>query len=73
MSAQDEHDYLMAQRKPQLTGSKKRLEASLRAKNTSSGALSQPELQDPIAAAMKNNPGLTREKAMDIAEKLGFL
>ncbi len=69
MDEQEEHDYRMSKRKS-LTGTKPKLEALLRDKNASSQ--SQSKFQDPIAAAMANNPGLTREKALEIAEKFGF-
>lgn len=71
MNAQDEHDYRMSKRRS-LEGSKQKLEALLKEKNGSSQAPSQPELQDPIEAAMRNNPGLTRQKAVEMAEKFGF-
>jgi hypothetical protein len=34
--------------------------------------LRSPETIDPIAAAILNNPGLTRERACEIAELFGF-
>jgi hypothetical protein len=71
MNAQDEHDYRMSKRRS-LEGSKPRLEALLKEKSASSQAQLQPELQDPIEAAIKNNPGLTRQKAVEMAEKFGF-
>lgn len=71
MSDQDEHDYRMSKRKS-LSGTRHKLEALLREKNASSQAKSQPESQDPIATAIANNPGLTREKALEMAEKFGF-
>jgi len=55
-----------------LEGSRPKLEALLKEKNGSSQAPSQPELQDPIEAAIRNNPGLTRQKAVEMAEKFGF-
>ncbi len=71
MNAQDEHDYKMSKRRS-LEGSRPKLEALLKEKSASSQAQSQPELQDPIEAAIKNNPGLTRQKAVEMAEKFGF-
>ena len=77
MDAQEEHDYLMAKRLKRLEregksiggGGRKRVETALKSK----GAVSAPELScDPIAAALKNNPGLTPERAAEIAEKFGF-
>lgn len=70
MSDQDDHDYRMSQRKEKLAGTRKALEDLLKGKKRSSR--SQPELLDPIEAAIKNNPGLTREMAEDMAKKLGF-
>lgn len=71
MDAQDEHDYRMSQRRS-LKGSRQKLEALLEDKNASSKSPSQTESQDPIATAIKNNPGLTREKAAEMAERFGF-
>ncbi len=71
MNAQDEHDYKMSKRRS-LEGSRQKLEALLKEKNGSLQAQSPPELQDPIEAAIKNNPGLTRQKAVEMAEKFGF-
>jgi hypothetical protein len=77
MDAQEEHDYLMAKRLERLEregksiggGGRKRVEAALKSKSAGSA----PELScDPIAAAVKNNPGLTPERAAEIAEKFGF-
>ena len=72
MSDQDDHDYRMSQRKEKLAGTRKALEDLLAAKKIDLQAQSQPELQDPIEAAIKNNPGLTRQKAVEMAEKFGF-
>ena len=69
MDAQEEHDYNMSKRQS-LTGTRPKLEALLRAKKASSQP--QPESQGPIDDAIANNPGLTREKALEIAEKFGF-
>lgn len=69
MDAQEEHDYKMSKRRS-LKNSKPKLEALLQEKNAASQ--SQPELLDPIEAAIKNNPGLTRQKAAEMAEKFGF-
>jgi hypothetical protein len=72
MSDQDDHDYRMSQRKEKLAGTRKALEDLLKAKKLDLQAQSQPELLDPIEAAMKNNRGLTREEAEEMATKLGF-
>jgi hypothetical protein len=71
MDAQEEHDYRMSKRRL-LENNKPKLEALLQEKTASSKAKSQPELLDPIEAAIKNNPGLTRQKAAEMAEKFGF-
>lgn len=77
MDAQEEHDYLMAKRLEKLRkegksiggGSRKRLESQLQSKAVADA----PDLcRYPIAAAVVNNPGLTPEKAAEIAEKFGF-
>ena len=70
MSDQDDHDYRMSQREEKLAGTRKALEDLLKGKKRVSRL--QPELLDPIEAAIKNNPGLTREMAEDMAKKLGF-
>jgi hypothetical protein len=69
MDAQQEHDRARVKlTKKGLNGSKKRLEALLKkkAKAAPSGGY------DPIASAMRNHPGLTREKAEEMAEAFGF-
>ena len=71
MDAQEEHDYRMSQRRS-LKGSRHKLEDLLEDKNASSKSPPQKASQDPIATAIKNNPGLTREKAVEMAEKFGF-
>jgi hypothetical protein len=71
MNAQDEHDYRMSKMRS-LEGSKQKLEALLKEKNGSLQAQSQPELQDPIEAVIRNNPGLTRQEVVEMAEKFGF-
>jgi hypothetical protein len=55
-----------------LKNSKAILEALLREKNASSSSQSKTYSPGPIEAAIKNNPGLTREKAVKMAEELGF-
>ena len=71
MDAQEEHDYRMSKRRL-LENNKPKLEALLQEKTASSKAKAQPELVDPIEAVIKNNPGLTRQKAAEMAEKFGF-
>lgn len=73
MDAQEEHDYLMRKRRiKSLEGTKPALEALLEAKRASSPAQAAHECLDPIEVAIKNNPGLTREKVAEMAEKFGF-
>lgn len=73
MDAQEKHDYLMSKRRiKSLEGTKPAMEALLETKRASSPAQSTNECLDPIEAAIKNNPGLTREKAAEMAEKFGF-
>lgn len=76
MDAQEEHDYLMSQRmkddKPILEkGSRKRLENVLAKKGANPSGRPNSEL-GPIEWALKNHPGLTREKAEEMAKAFGF-
>ena len=79
MSDQDDHDYRMSKRKTSLgplyqeyQKSRAQLEALLKTKNGSSKEPSPRAMLDPIEAAIKDNPGLTREKAAKLAEEYGF-
>ena len=73
MDAQEGHDYHMSKRKNKsLEVTKPELEALLAAKRTDSPAKPAERCLDPIGAVIKNNPGLTREKVVEMAEKLGF-
>ena len=64
MTAQEEHDYEMAQREVKPSkGSKERLVALLSEKDT--GA-------DVIKSQMERHKGLTVEKAVEMAEAFGF-
>jgi len=60
MDAQERHDFEMKDRKPLSKGSRQRLEDLLRAN------------LDPIEAAMKRNPGATRESLEAFAKAMGF-
>lgn len=71
MDAQQQHDLEMADYKP-TPGSRQRLEASLARKKAASSATLPPGASDPIAVAMRNHPGLTREEAEKMAEAFGF-
>ncbi len=53
-------------------GSKSRLKALLRKKAVLRRSQSQSHTRDPIEMALLNNPGLTREKIEEMAEKLSF-
>jgi len=70
MDAQDEHDHLMAMKDKgsgnSLAGSKERLESLLAKKKKNS-----VQSNDPISAAMANNPELTLERALKIADEFG--
>jgi hypothetical protein len=52
-----------------MPGSKKRLEALLKKKSEPSKTQSQRGPLGPIESALKNHPGLTREKAEEMAEQ----
>jgi hypothetical protein len=70
MDAQQEHDEQLSEDlKKGLKPDPQYLKDLLRSKNDDS---SPSEDYDPIANAMKNNPGLTREEADEMAEFLGF-
>jgi hypothetical protein len=65
---QELHDWMNRNRRPRLKGSRQRLQATLatpRPPETYHGT-------DPIEMAMQNHPGLTREKALEDAKRLGF-
>lgn len=63
--AQELHDWMNRDRKPVSPGSRKRLQKTLAKKAAPLGF-------DPIASAMADNPGLTREQAEADARALGF-
>ncbi|PUE41434.1 hypothetical protein [Limnohabitans sp. Bal53] len=64
LTAQQQHDVMACRRKGKLQpGSKQRLVKLLKAKETAF---------DPIAGAMLDNPGLTRDEAERHARALGF-
>ena len=71
MDAQQMHDEAMRlPTQEELKGSRKRLEALLKRKASSGNA--QSSGLGPIARAMRNHPGLTREEAEQMAEEAGF-
>lgn len=67
--AQELHDWMNRNRRPRLKGSGQRLEATL--------ATPRPAEpyhgSDPIEMAIRNNPALTRDRAEEMAEKLGWI
>jgi hypothetical protein len=67
-SDQELHDFTVARRGAVrlAKGSKQRLQKLLVEKQAIATAF------DPIASAMANNPGLTRERAEEMARNLGF-
>lgn len=70
MDDQEMHDLMMSKRSLKVSpGSRKRLEAVLKRKQ----AEAEWAAIDPIEQAIRNNPGLTRERAMEMAERFGFL
>ena len=71
LDAQQQHDQAMKE-KPELKGSKSKLEALLQKKNGPSLEPLQSTKLDPIASAMEDHPGLTREKAEEMAKAFGF-
>lgn len=73
MDEQAAHDREMAKRKMKLEpGSRQRLEALLAKKSAASSKPERSSASDPIANAMKWNPGLTRETAEEMAAEYGF-
>lgn len=72
MDAQEMHDQRVHKQPLKVKDSKAKLKALLEAKNGSSLEPKQSTELDPIAQAIKDNPSLTPEKALEMAEKLGF-
>lgn len=64
LDAQQMHDRLMARRRSAI---KKNV-----SKNKNDTNLEKLMQIDPISAACANNPGLSRERAAEIAEAFGF-
>lgn len=74
MDDQQLHDQRITS-KPDLKGSREKLEALLAAKSASSAQPSPSTAQgafDPLSLAMKDHPGLTREGAEQMARAFGF-
>jgi hypothetical protein len=88
LDPQERHNQSFMPPRPEKVADKATLEASLRAKNGPSGEPPPPEQLpksrpaqklpapktyfDPIASAMAQHPGLTREKAEEMARDFGF-
>ena len=72
MDAQQMHDEEMSKRPSVDPASKGRLEALLAAKSANSSSKGPSSELGPIEWAMKNHPGLTREKAELMADESGF-
>ena len=73
MDAQEMHDLQMAKQEGKgPKADRQKVEVLLRMKNSSSLEPLPSDALDPIAMAMKNHPGLTRERAEELAENLGW-
>ena len=72
MHAQEQHDLKVSKGLKLTEGSKERLEALLSQKSEHSKKNTQLSTLDPISRAMMQHSGLTREKAMSLAEAHGF-
>ncbi len=76
LDAHQQHDLLVSMRmngtKLNLAGSKQRLINSLKRKNGPTKEAASNNALDPIASAMEDHPGLTREKAEEMAKAFGF-
>jgi hypothetical protein len=70
-TAQDQHDEMMAENKLKLVP-KAEFEALLQDNGVSPLPPVSSTAFDPIANAMENHPGLTREKAEEMARAFGF-
>lgn len=70
-SAQDQHDEMMASRKPKLLP-RAEFEALLKERSAASSQPVSSTAFDPIENAMKRHPGLTREEAEEMAKAFGF-
>ncbi len=66
LSAQEEQEGKIEKRRDSLKGSKSRLERTLKTKSKTNSC------EDPIEAICRNNPGLSREKVVRMAEAFGF-
>ena len=70
-TAQEQHDEQMTSKPRMARGSKKKLEAMLKAKGAPSDR-SQSDEHDWVGQLVKENPSLTREKVAEMVEDLGF-
>lgn len=71
-TAQEQHDEKMTGKPRMAPGSKKKLEAMLKAKGKTSDR-SQSDEFDWVGQLVKENPSLTRSDVVEMAEDLGFL
>ena len=69
MDAQQQHDRSLVRKlnKLNLAGSRKRLEALLKAKNATLS-----DWSDPLASVLRQNPTLTRADAEEMVRQYGF-
>jgi hypothetical protein len=72
MDPQARHDQALRVPTPDKIADAATLEASLKKKNGPSMEPLQPRKFDPIASAISRHPGLTSERAAEMAESFGF-
>ena len=70
-TAQEQHNEQVTSKPRIAPGSKKKLEAMLKAKGAPSDR-SQSDGSDWVAPLLKNNPALTREDVAEMVKDLGF-
>lgn len=71
MDAQQMHDEAVKGRKLS-PGSRERLEDLLAKKSAASSGQGQSKPSDPLGAMLRDNPSLTKEKALQLIEDSGF-
>jgi hypothetical protein len=72
MDPQARHDQALRVPDPDKIADRTTMEASLKEKNGPSMEPPPPAPFDPIASAISRHPGLTSEKAAEMAETFGF-
>ena len=72
MSDQDEHDLRMSKASLLMLATKAQLEDSLLRKNGASMEPPSSATTGPVAAAMRDNPGLTSDQALKQMQSLGW-